>query len=377
MKITIVTPFYPPSIGGVEIIAKDTAEELARRGHDVAVITTTHDNRWTKITEVGTYSINNVKVHRLNPSWLKIGYATIISGLKDKLMETMPEIVHCHNLHPHLFQVIRWKEKLNYKVIAQLHCPKATGIDYLLGRLLFEPITYYLKKVQDKIDAFIAHTDFEESWLKEVGIEQSKIYKVRYPCVPRSLLEKYRESSLNDYILYFGRISWRKGIHILLKAISLINLNKFRVVIVGPRDEKYFEKLLRLTESLKLNDKVEFIDKVSEDKKYELMSESAFFVSPSIKDHHPMTLLEAQALGKPVISTNVGAIPEIVLNRETGILVDPYDVEGLAKAVEQLMINKEKRRKMGENARKWIEDNFLLEKTIDSLEEVYTKPWIK
>jgi glycosyltransferase involved in cell wall biosynthesis len=373
LRITIVTPFYPPSIGGVETIAKDTAEELAKRGHDVSVITTTHDNRWMKITEPRTYFINNVKVYRLNPSWLKIGYATIINGLKDKLVEIKPEIVHCHNLHPHLFQVVKWKDELNYKVVAQLHCPKATGIDHLSARLLFKPVVYYLKKVQDEIDAFIAHTSFEESWLKEVGIGESKIYRVRYPCVPKSLLEKYRENSSNDYILYIGRISWRKGIHTLLKAISLINLNKFKVVIVGPRDEKYFKKLLRLTEKLKLNDKVEFMDKVSEDRKYELMSGSVFFVSPSIKDYTPMALLETQALGKPVVSTNVGAIPEIVLNGETGILVDPYDVEGLARAIEQLMVNKEKKRKMGENARKWIEDNFLLEKTIDVLEEVYTK----
>jgi glycosyltransferase involved in cell wall biosynthesis len=373
LRIAIVTPFYPPSIGGVETIAKDTAEELAKRGHDVSVITTTYDNRWVKITEQGVFFTNNVKVYRLNPSWLKIGYATIINGLKDKLVEIKPEIVHCHDLHPHLFQVIKWKDELNCKVVAQLHCPKATGIDHLPARLLFKPVVYYLKKVQDEIDAFIAHTDFEEDWLKEVGIEEVKIYKVRFPCVPKSLLEKYQECPSNDYILYVGRISWRKGIHTLLKAISLINLNKFKVVIAGPRDEKYFEKILRLTESLRLNDKVEFMDKVSEDKKYELMSGSAFFVSPSIKDYYPITLLEAQALGKPVISTNVGAIPEIVLNGETGILVDPYDVEGLAKAIKQLMINKEKRREMGENARKWIEDNFLLEKTIDGLEEVYTK----
>jgi glycosyltransferase involved in cell wall biosynthesis len=326
-----------------------------------------------KITEPGTYLMNNVKVYRLNPSWLKIGYATIISGLKDKLMETKPEIVHCHNIHPHLFQVIKWKDKLKCKVVAQLHCPKATGIDHLSAKLLFKPVIYYLKNVQDEIDAFIAHTDFEKSWLKEIGIEEAKIYKIRYSCVPRSLLEKYQECSSNDYILYVGRISWRKGVHILLKAISLINLNKFKVVIVGPRDEKYFEKILRLAESLRLNDKVEFTDKVSEDKKYELMSGSAFFVSPSIKDYYPITLLEAQALGKPVISTNVGAIPEIVLNGETGILVDPYDIDGLAKAIEQLIANKEKRGKMGENARKWVEDNFLLEKTIDNLEEVYTK----
>jgi glycosyltransferase involved in cell wall biosynthesis len=373
LRITIITSFYPPSIGGVETIVKDTAEELARREHDVSVVTTTHDNRWMRITEPGAYFTNNVKVYRLNPSWLRIGYATIINGLKDELMETRPEIVHCHNMHPHLFQVIKWKDKLNCKVVAQLHCPKATGIDHLSARLLFKPVIYYLKKVQDEIDAFIAHTDFEEDWLKEIGIKEAKIYKVRYPCVPRSLLEKYRESSSNDYILYVGRISWRKGIHTLLNALSLINLNKFKVVVVGPRDEKYFEKLLRLAESLKLNDKVEFMDKVSEDRKHELMSGSAFFVSPSIKDHHPITLLEAQALGKLVISTNVGAIPEIVLNGETGILVDPYDVKGLANAIKQLMVNKERREKMGKKARKWVEDNFLLEKTIDSLEEVYAK----
>jgi glycosyltransferase involved in cell wall biosynthesis len=238
---------------------------------------------------------------------------------------------------------------------------------------MFKPITYYLRKVQDGVDAFIAHTDFEKRWLKDIGIKESKIYKVRYPCVPRSLLEKYWERKSGDYILYVGRISWRKGIHNLLSAISLTNLNGFKVVIVGPRNERYFKRLLRLAENLKLNDKVVFMDRVSEDKKYELMSGSAFFVSPSIKDYSPVTLLEAQALCKPVVSTKVGAIPEIVLNGETGILVDPSDVEELAKAIKQLLTNEDEREKMGERAKKWVEENFLLEETINRLEEVYSK----
>lgn len=374
MKIAIIVPFYPPSIGGVEAIAKDTAEELVKRGYEVSVITSTYDNRWVNIAQPGKYYMNGVNVYRLKPSWFKLGYAALLGGLKNVIREIKPDIVHCHNLHPHLFQAARWKDELNYKVIAQLHCPKATGINHLSAKLMFKPITHYLKWIQSRIDAFIAHSDFETIWLKEIGIKESKIYKVRYPCIPRKLLERSlrTESRVENYMLYIGRISWRKGLHVLLKSYYLVKDLNIKLIIAGPRDKESLEKLLGLSKELKLDKRVIFMNEVSEEEKYRLMSKSAFFIYPSIKDYTPITLLEAQALGNPVISTKVGAIPEIVKNGETGILVNPNNIEDLANAIKELALNRKVREKMGAMARKWIEENFLLESTIDELEKIYT-----
>ena len=80
--LAIITPFYRPSIGGVEYIAYHTARELVRRGYEVHVITTTHDNRWRRIADPGARVEDGVVVRRLKPSILRIGYATIMKGLK-------------------------------------------------------------------------------------------------------------------------------------------------------------------------------------------------------------------------------------------------------------------------------------------------------
>lgn len=116
MRITIIIPFYKPSVGGVEYIVYHTARELTKRGYEVHIITTTHDNCWRRIADPGTRIEEDIIVHRLEPSILRIGYATVMKGLKAFLKRLSPDIVHCHNLHPHFFQAIRWKRELGYKV---------------------------------------------------------------------------------------------------------------------------------------------------------------------------------------------------------------------------------------------------------------------
>lgn len=372
MKIACITPFYPPSIGGVEAIAKFTVEELAKRGHEVFVITTNLDNRLKKITEEGVYHEGSITIFRLKTSWLKIGYACIMDGLKDALSKVRPEIVHCHNLHPHLFQVINWKNRIGYKIVAQLHNPVVAGVDHFLAKILLRPTLYYFKLKAKFVDAVIAHTDLEFKWLKDIGIAESKIFKMKFPCVPLKLIETYYHGkSESNTMSYVGRISKRKGLHILLEAISLIRDLNIKLIIAGPKDEQYFSRLKSLHSELKLKDKVLFLNSLPERDKYMLISQSLLFVHPAINDYTPITLIEAQALGTPVVASKVGAIPELVKDRVTGLLVQPNNSVELAKAIEELVMNHELWRKMSLEARRWVLNNFLLEKTVDMLERLY------
>jgi glycosyltransferase involved in cell wall biosynthesis len=379
MKVAIITPFYQPSIGGVESIARDTAEELVRRGHDVSVLTTTHANSWIKVANPGLKIINEVKIYRLKPSFLRIGYATLMRDIKGTIKELNPDIIHSHCLHPHLFQVAKWKKTCNYKVIAQLHYPEVTGIDHFSAKLTYRPIMCYLKKEQHEIDAFIAHTNLERQWLINKGIEKRKIFKVSFPCVPQKLLEYNSESTLGfeldskRILLYIGRITWRKGLHILLQALRPL-LNEIKdvvAIIAGPRDEEYYKKLLNITNQLNLSNRVIFKSSLSEEEKYQYMLSCTVFIMPSIKDYTPATLIEAQALGKPVVSTTVGAIPEIVKNGETGLLVEPENPEKLAKAIKWLLLEEDKRKSIGMKARQLVVKNFSLKVAVDKLEKLY------
>lgn len=381
MRIAFIAPFYPypPSIGGVETIVRYTSYELAHRGHEVFIITTPYDVTTLKeVSEYGVEEKGRVTVYKLKPSFIKVGYARVMKDLKKVLWEVQPDIVHSHNLHPHLFQASKCRGKLNYKLVAQLHHPKATGIDHMSARLAYCITIWYLKRIQSSIDMFIAHTNLERDWLIACGIEQTKIRKVTYPCVPSSL-QKYGlkqtntcESTVKYKLLFIGRITWRKGIHVLLKALpKVINqIEEVVIIIAGARDKNYYETLLKLTYKLNLNNFVIFKHRLSEQEKYDQMLDCTIFVLPSIKEYTPVGLLEAQTLGKPVVTTSVGAIPEIVIHGKTGLLVKPNNPEELAEAIVTLLQNESLRMTMSFNARK-LAKNFVLEKTVDRLERLY------
>ena len=165
----------------------------------------------------------------------------------------------------------------------------------------------------------------------------------------------------------------RKGLHILLEALSLV-INTYKdltLLIAGHRNQKYFEKLVIIVQKLRLENNVKFLPLLSEIEKSTLMRNCKIFIVPSIKDYTPVTLIEAQALGKPVISTNTGAIPEIVKNNETGLLVKPEDPESLALAIKRLLFNEEERLVMGNKAKDWISQNFSLSDVVNKLEKLY------
>jgi len=379
MKVAIVSPFYTPSIGGVETIAHDTAVELVRRDHEVHVVTTTCDNTWEKIAEAGEVMSKGVIVHRLNPSSLKIGYSTLMETLKGTIKEIQPDIVHSHNLHPHLFQLICWKPEQGYGLVAQLHYPTVTGIDSIVARGLYRPTMWNLARNQRKVDGFVAHGVKERDWLVGEKIDEERIHIIRYPAVPAHLLE-YEGNPVPELegvdgpvVLYIGRITWRKGIHVLVDAVEALleEAPNLHAVIAGPPEKAYIEKIRRAVEQKGLQTNILLEGTLSEEKKYDYMCASTVFVSPSIKDIHPITLLEAQALGTPVVSTNIAAIPDIVRDGETGILVEPEDPEALKEAIWKITRDAALRRRLSQGAREWA-SHLSLESSVDSLEALYS-----
>ncbi len=374
MRIAIVCTYYPfpPSVGGVETIVRNVAVELAKRGHEVHIVTSNLDVTTQRpVTELGVEEREGVVVHKLKLGKLRIGYARTLCNLKETLEKIRPEIVHVHSLHPHLYQIAKWKSKLKYKLVAELHYP-AIALVFFAQKLLIRPAMIMLRRISKNIDTFIAHTKLERSWLEKYGIEHSKINIIFTPHVTKSLIEYPATERGTNTILFLGRVVPGKGVHILIEALSYV-VNKvanIRLLIAGPEDLKYAKKLRKLVAKLKLEKSVHFLGSVHGESKIKLLSLATIFCLPTLVDYHPIVLLEAQALGTPVISTKVGAIPEIVIDGRTGILVEPGSVKQLAKAIETLLIDEETRERMSINAREWAK-NFTLEKVVDKLEAVY------
>lgn len=273
--------------------------------------------------------------------------------------------------HPHLFQLARWKEYFGYKLVAELHHP-AVELDFLIQRLLFPFAVAMLRHTGKNIDAFIAHTQMEKEWLVNNVVNSQKVHVIRLPGIPSQLLKINLLSSPPYDVIYVGRVVPRKGIHMLLMALYKLKKEGLNVktFIVGPTDHNYFKHLAELISRLGLTHLVEFRGVVGEDQKYELIRQHKTLVMPSMKDYTPNAIMEAEALGTPVVATKVGAIPETVIDGETGLLVEPNNVDRLAEAIKILLVNEDLRRRMSVRAREWAK-NFTLDKAVDELERRY------
>jgi glycosyltransferase involved in cell wall biosynthesis len=324
-----------------------------------------------QVAEYGVEERDEVIIYKLKPGKLKLGYARFLKNLREVIREVKPDIVHEHNLHPHLIQLALWRSSIKYKLIAELHHP-AVELDFLTQKLAMPFAVLALKLISKDVDMFIAHTLIEKDWLRSKGIPDEKISLIRFPAIPQRLLSYNIETEMLGDVLYLGRIVPRKGVHILIKALNIVkqHLNNIKATIVGPAEPGYLKELKNLAERLNLKNNVMFSGMIKEEEKYALIKSHKVLVLPSLKEYTPGILLEAQVLGVPVIATRGGAVHEMVLNGETGLLVKANDIYNLAKAIALLIENEDLRRNFSERAREWAR-RFTLESTITSLEETY------
>lgn len=143
----------------------------------------------------------------------------------------------------------------------------------------------------------------------------------------------------------------RKGLDILLIALgSIIEVNFHLSIVGGYSDDNSFHKyLLELVDRYKLNGSVEFLGRISNESLVDVLCQSDLFVFPSLWEGYGIALAEAMSYGLPIISTDTGAIPELVINGKNGILVPPGDTSALAKAILLLTSNQSLRITFGRN----------------------------
>jgi glycosyltransferase involved in cell wall biosynthesis len=139
---------------------------------------------------------------------------------------------------------------------------------------------------------------------------------------------------------------------LLTKVMSKFPHVTFYWVGDGPYSQKVLPELEKF-DNFKWLGSLEYPKKIRE-----FLSEVDVYTLFSGIDMSPLSLLEAQLMEKPAIATNVGGIPELMINNETGFLVDKGDADTWIEKLDFLFSNEEKRKIMGKNGRKFVEENF-------------------
>lgn len=176
-----------------------------------------------------------------------------------------------------------------------------------------------------------------------------------------------------------GSISPVKGYEYFIQCAHLIKKESegVKFIIVGAKldtQKHCYQKLQSLASSLRMERDIIFTGK--RDDIPQMLSIFDIFVLPSVSEGGPRVTLEAMAMEKPVVATDVGAVSEQIFNGETGIIVPPKDPQAMAEAVIRLLNDPEERFKMGRQGRERVKSMFSLERCVEEHRKLYENVWI-
>ena len=309
MNILFISPTYSGA-GGIGPHAFRVAEKLREIGYNVELMHVPH------------IPIKNLK----NLSFSLFG---TIKGISNKKTY---DVVHAWNL-PSAFIMKRIKSK---KKILSVHGVYSKQVEMLHSKITSGIVSSQESQILDWADVLTTDSKAVQSeYKKKLG----KDFEYLPAPLDKTKFEKIPNVEKNPkQIAYVGRDSFEKGTDILRKIESQINGT------------------------------VKFCTDLPWDETMKILKASQMLVVPSRTESIPQVIKEAFYLKVPVIATNVGGNPELVVHQETGILVPPEDPEKLTIAINNLLDNEESRRNFVDNAFEFINKNF----SWDVLLEKYT-----
>ncbi len=364
MRLLIYHPNFV-SYGGAELVMYKLADALYRKGHEVVVATHKLDQGKYKMRTTTMVLplrrpnvFNNIvcsfRLSRLanqfdlfimsNP-YAVLDFFTII-GTKTRT------IWWCHEPRRKLF----WKEMGDAKPRDRL--------SWHLKRPLFKLLTRLFAL---RCRAVLVHSNYMKNIV-------NKALRTRMLCViPFGIqIQDYPYVPLlkNRIVLYVGRIAEVKNIYRLIEAMALVKYMKVKLVVVGQGAPDDNDLMKRLIDRLDLQENVTWYKSLGNlIPKY---VESEVVVYPCINEPFGIVPLEAMAVGRPVIAARIGGPAETIVDGETGVLVNPYDVRQIANGISQLLENKDSV-KVGLNCRKRVEDHYTFDRFLSNVEVVLSR----
>lgn len=282
-----------------------------------------------------------------------------LKGMWSLFRERAIDVVHTHNAHPHF-----WGACAAWTAGVPVTITTRHGQRYgqsLLGRLKFRLAGQLVDRVVTvSLDA--ARMSLTEDWFS-----RKQVKTIWNGIDPRKF--NYRGPDNRPRCVSVARLSAEKDFPTLLKAISIARekVDGLHLSLVGDGDQRRI--LERLTEELDLNRSVEFLGERNDIP--ELLGQAGFFVSSSLTEGISLTLLEAMAVGLPVLATNVGGNPEVILDGQSGMLVPSRDPERLAEGIVTMCERRNEWHRMGECGRKRVEELFDVRRMVADYENEY------
>lgn len=384
MRILKVHNFYLQP-GGEDTVFKAEAALLRDYGHDVIEYVESNER---------IESLSKVSV-ALGTLWSQPSY----QKLKQLLEKLRPDVVHFHNTFPLISPSSYYAcQDLGVSVVQtldnqRLMCPAASfyrdgklcldclgktppwpGVvhacyhdSHLHSAIVASMLTLHrwIRTWQTKIDRFLCSTNFYRDLFVRAGLPSQKIVVMPHFVHERNV--DISENQEGDYALFVGRLDPEKGINTLLDAWRHL---EFPLKIRGSGrmdgDARTFVREHNM-------DHVEFVGRLEEYELSNLIRNARFLVMPSegYYETFGMVIIEAYSRGVPVVASNIGVVPELVVAGQTGLLFESGDAIDLANKAKWMWQHPSEANVMGSNGRNLYKERFTQDQCYKTLIEVY------
>jgi len=316
----------------------------------------------------------NLKVKRIPGLGKKVSFMGDLRALiliRNMIEQFNPDIVHTHTAKAGLLgRLAVLSTKKNVLLVHTFHGHLLHGY---FSSIVTSVIVLIEKILASKTDILISVGKRVRDELLHVGIGIENQYRIVNPGLTiaplpsRNLaLSKYGLNPDNRYISCLGRLVRVKRPDRLLEIAAWLKINypDVRIIIAG--DGPMREEIEQKAEKSALP--IEFVGWVLDIESILALSELMILTSDN--EGTPLSLIQAQMAGLPVVATDVGSVSEIVLNEETGFVV-PTDTESINEAINELLIDREKARIMGQRAQVRALERFSVERLVRDHEKIY------
>jgi glycosyltransferase involved in cell wall biosynthesis len=401
MRILIVNKFYH-LFGGTERYVRELTELLQHKGHEVVPFAVA-DSR-NEPTPYADYFVSPVEFfdRQQRPApWAlaeRVIYSREAREKITQLIETVrPDLAHVHNIYHHISpSVLDGLKSCGIPIVMTLHdyklicptyslwtegavCERCCGGHYyhcvlhrcshgsLAGSLLNTAEAYIHRKLRiyDNVDLFVSPSAFLLEKHTIAGWDSTKMVHIPNFLVLENYVPHYGH---RGYFAYAGRLASYKGVRTLLSAVARVKPS-IPLVIAGDGPER--SGLEREAAQLGLGG-VRFLGHLGESQVRDLVAHAAFVVVPSEwHENSPYAVLEAMALGTPVLASSSGGIPELIEDGLNGVLVPSGDVDALAAGIETMLTYGPQLGDMGRAGRQRVEQFHNGERHYAALSDVY------
>jgi glycosyltransferase involved in cell wall biosynthesis len=368
MRILHVVPTYIPAYryGGPIYSVHGLCKALVLLGHEVSVFTTNVDGANDSDVPLGQpVDIDGVKVWYFPSKRLRrLYWAPPMKKALEKHIANI-DILHLHSI----FLWPTWAAARSARRIGKSYIIAPRG---MLVKGLIERKNSLAKILWINL---IERNNLEHAAAIHVttGNEMQEVKKFRFTLPPVFVVpngvdvEELRRQPLRiaplikniihnkPFLLFLGRINWKKGLDRLIPALT--HLSDIPLVIAGNDEENYKPEVEALAVSLGVSDRITFIGPVYGDDKAALLQNASLLVLPSYSENFGNVVLEAMAVGCPVVVTPEVGIADLVQTSGAGLVVNG-DPETLGKGLQHMVSNPQELKEMGERGRQAVEEHF-------------------